>query len=357
MKKLVCLDSGYMTHRSIFQWASAKKRNLEQGIEEDPIPASYGYLNAVYGVLKKIGVTKEDKVLFAQDGWNSFRKAFYLPYKAQRKEFRESHQEINWNKQYKIINNLERALHNSTNWNFIQLNEVFNFADLCLFEQGRKFEIEDNNIDFSTEYGIEADDIMATLPMVFPEHEIILVATDKDLQQLYYHKNLKIFNPALKSATNKAKKGYYEIVNDPLKIISKKVRSGDVSDNILVDKKNDSIKEVEIRQFIIDMLNMPGFVKQPIVDKLKELNWNKNVDYDNLPFQNSLAKKFDTIYEQDKIRTWRESIIRHLLKEMNTIEKRSKKSPEEIYETNKNYKKLKDDYDKYKPKKKEKANV
>jgi len=358
MKKLIVFDSGYMTHRSIFLWGSQKKLKLAEGIEEDPIPASYGYLNAVYGTLKKIGYTKEDKVLFAQDGWNSFRKAFYLPYKAQRKEFRESHEQINWDKQYKIINNLEKTLHKTTPWNFIQLNEVFNFADLCLSDEGQKFEIENYDIDFATEYGIEADDIMATLPKVFPGYEIILIATDKDLQQLYYYKNLKIFNPALQSITNKAKKGYYEIVNEPLKIISKKIRLGDISDNILVDKKHDTIRDVEIRQFIIDMLRMPEFIQKPIINSLKKLDWDKKVDYDNLPFATSLGKKFDKIYEQKNIRTFEESVERYLLKEMKVIEKRSKKSVEELYEKNENYKKFKDEYDEIKElQKKEKTNA
>ena len=321
MNKVIVFDCGFMTHRAIFCWGSAKKRNLEQGISEDPVPASYGYLNAIYGTLKKIGITKDDKIIFAQDGWNSFRRAFLPAYKAQRKAFRESHEEIDWKKQYAIINNLEKALHNTTNWNFIQLNEVFNFADLCLTEQGQEFKIEDYDIDFATEYGIEADDIMAIVPKIFPKDEVVLVTIDKDFSQLYYYDNVKIFNPNLQSPTNKAKKGYYEIVSDPLGIISKKVRLGDVSDNILVDKKNDTEHDVEIRKFIIDMLRMPKYVEKPICDALNKLDWDKKTRHEELPFENSLAKKFDTIYESKNIRSWDESVKRHEKKEVVKKEK------------------------------------
>ncbi len=352
MKQLIIFDCGYLTHRAIFAWGAAKKRNLADGLEDDPIVASYSYLNTIYSTLRKIGIHKDTKILFAQDGWNSFRRAFYPPYKAQRKEFRESHEQIDWKKQYKIINGLERKLHESTNWNFLQLNNAFNFADLCLTEEGQEFDIESYDIDYGIEYGIESDDIQALAPKIFPDHEIVIVTIDKDCSQLYHHKNVKIFNPNLQKPSNKAVKGYYEIVDDPLGIIAKKVRLGDVSDNILIDKPNDTERDVDIRRFIIDMLSMPDYIEKPIISGLKNLDWNKKVDYENLPFPNSLGKKFDTIYDQSGLRTWDESVERHLLKEMKVIEKRSKRSVEEIYIKNAKYKILKDKYDECKNKKK-----
>jgi len=354
MKKLICFDTGFLTHQSIYAWGNQFKLNPDSDFI---LPASYSYLNTVYSVLKKIGINKEDKILFAKDGRNSWRRAFYLPYKAQRQEGREAHEEINWDKQYAIINELEEQLQNSTNWNFIQFNKQFNFADLVLSEQGEEFKIQDYDLDYSIEYGLEADDIMAMAPKVFPDHEVVLVATDQDLHQLYYYDNLRIFNPKLKSTTNKAKKGYYVVEKEPLKIISKKVRTGDVSDNILVDKKKDTTKDVEIRRFIIDMLKMPAWIEEPMIEGLQNLEWNSDIDYNNLPFQNSLAKKFDKIYDQSYVRTWEESMVRYCLKGMGVIEKRSKKTKEQLYEKNANYKKLKDELDKYKPKKKAKANV
>lgn len=356
MNKVILIDSGVVTHRSIFSWGAEKRRLLAKGVSKDPIPASYTYLNTCYAILKKIGIDRDDIIIIAQDGWNSWRKAFLTEYKGQRQGLRDSHKEINWNLQYSLLNKLEKQLEESTNWHFIKFNNVFNFADLCLTDEGQKFDIENHDIDMAKEFGIESDDIQAVACQYFNhlDKEIILVTIDEDLSQLYYYNNVKIFNPNLKSPTNKAKIGFYKIVEDPLKIKSKKIRMGDTSDNILVDKRHDSIRDVEIRQLIIDLINLPEWIVQPIYNKFADLNFNKQINYQKLPFKNSLGKRFDTIYEQKNIRTWDESVVRHCLKEMKVIEKRSKKSVEELYEKNKNYKKLKDMYEENK---KQKAKV
>lgn len=321
MNKVIIIDAGVILHRSIFSWGAEKKRLLEKDILKDPIPASYTYLNTCYAILKKIGIDKNDIIIIAKDGKNSWRKAFYPEYKSQRFAMREAHEEINWNLQYGMINKLERQLNTVTNWHFIQLNDVFNFADLCLTDEGQKFDIENYDIDMAKEYGIESDDIQAVACQYFKDKEIILVTIDEDLSQLVYYSNVKIFNPNLKSPTNKAKIGYYKIIENPLKIKADKIRKGDKSDNILVDKRKDSIKDVEIRQLIIDLINLPNWIVTPIINILINLNYTKQIDYKNLPFQNSLGKKFDTIYKTDAIRTFDESLKRHELKEQKRLEK------------------------------------
>jgi hypothetical protein len=219
------------------------------------------------------------------------------------------------------MNNLKEQINKSTPWNCIQINEFFNFADLCLTDQGKQLNIQDNDIDYSIEYGVEADDIMAVCPKFFPNSEVILVTIDKDVSQCLFYDNCKIFNPNLVSATNKAEKGYYVIESDPLSIIQKKVRSGDKSDNIIVNKKKDTEKDIEIRELIINMLNMPKWLEDPVIDGLNNLKWNKKLYRDILPFQNSLAKKFATIYNSNQIRTFEESVKRHNLKEKMRKEK------------------------------------
>ena len=322
MNKIITLDAGVLSHCAIFAWGSEKKRRLEQGNKEDPIPASYLYLNTCYSILKKIGINKKDIIIIACDGRNSWRKAFLESYKGQRHAMRESHEEINWSLQYGMINKLERQLNNSTNWYFIKLENIFNYTDLILSDDGQRLKIEDyDDISYDKEFSCESDDIQAVACRYFHDKEVILVTIDEDLSQLVYYNNTKIFNPNLKSPTNKAKKGFYKIIDEPLKIKSKKIRLGDKSDNILVDKKKDSVRDVEIRQLIIDLIKLPNFVENPIINALNELDWNKEVHYDKLPFQNSLAKKFDTIYDQKNIRTMKESITRHELKEKLRLEK------------------------------------
>lgn len=327
MNKVIIIDSGVVLHRSIFAWGAEKKRRLEKGESEDPIPASYTYLNTCYSILKKIGIDKEDIIIVAQDGRNSWRKAFLEAYKGQRQGLRDTHEEINWDLQYKLINNLETQLNDSTNWHFIKLENIFNYADLALTDEGQRLKIEDyGNFSYDKEFSIESDDIQAIACKYFNDKEVILVTIDEDLSQLYYFSHVKIFSPNLKSPTNKAKIGFYKVVNEPLNIIAKKVRLGDKSDNILVDKHHDTTRDVEVRQFIIDLINLPDFIEYPIVHALNKLDWDKKVQYSQLPFQNSLAKKFDKIYEQDKIRTWEESVERHELKEKIKKEKANAKS-------------------------------
>lgn len=316
MNKVIVLDSGVVLHRSIFAWGAEKKKRLEQGNEDDPLPATYTYLNTCYSILKKIGLTEDDIVIVACDGRNSWRKAFLEEYKGQRGALRDKHTEINWTLQYGMINKLERQLNESTNWHFIKLENIFNYADLALSDEGQRLKIEEfGTLPYDKEFSIESDDIQAVCCRYFKDSEVVLVTIDEDLSQLVYFENTKIFSPNIQSPTNKAKKGFYKVIEEPLKIISKKVRSGDVSDNILVDKNKDSIRDVEIREFIINLINLPDFVEKPIVNALCELDMDKRVQYDRLPFQNSLAKKFDKIYETKNIRTWAESVKRHETKE------------------------------------------
>ena len=312
MNKVIVLDSGVFIHKAIFAWGADKKRRFEAGNDEDPIMATYTYLNMCYGTLKKIGINKDDIIIVACDARNSWRKAFLEEYKGQRQELRDANDHINWNLQYMLMNKLERQLNNSTDWHFIKLEETFNYADLVLTDIGENLEIEKfGSVSYDKEFGIESDDIQAVCPKFFKDKEVILVTIDADLDQLTYNSNCKIFNPNLKSPTNKAKKGFYKIINKPLQIITKKVRSGDISDNIIVDKNNDTERDIEIRKCIIDLLKLPDFVEKPITTALQELDYNKKVLYEELPFQNSLAQKFDTIYESKDIRSWDQSVKAH----------------------------------------------
>ena len=327
MNKVVVIDSGFFMHKAIFAWGADFLRRLEVGNHEPPMLSTYTYLNMIYGTFKKIGIDKDDIIIIACDARNSWRKAFLEEYKGNRQGLRDSNSHIDWDHHYSIMNKLENQLDISTNWHFIKLEEAFNYADLVLTDVGEKFKIEEfGSLPYDTEFGIESDDIQAVTPKFFKDKEVILVTIDEDLSQLVYYKNCKIFNPNLKSPTNKAKKGFYKIIDKPLQIITKKVRSGDNSDNILVDKKNgtDTDRDVEIRRFIINLFHLPDFVEKPILKALQELDYNKEVLYDQLPFQNSLAQRFDTIYESKDIRTWEQSVKVHKLRE----EKRKAKARE-----------------------------
>jgi len=330
MNKVVIIDSGVITHRSIFAWGNTQKLKFEGKLKNGfVLPATYHYMNTCMSVLKKIGINKDDLIIVARDGRMSWRKAFIPDYKGNRKAHRESYKHINWKKQFGYINKLEQDLHDSTNWHFILLENVLNYADLCLMDEGITFQLDDlKNFEYSQEFSLEADDIQAVCSKIFPDKEVILVTIDEDLDQLCYNSNTKIFNP---NAKYKGTKGRYKIVGDPIKIIEKKVRLGDKSDNILVNKKTDTIMDVEKRRLIINLLKLPPFVERKIMNVLSSLK-NKDVKYDKLPFPKSLGtkEKFDLIYAKNNIISYEDSIKAH-----EKAEKKKTKKRKEAYQKKK----------------------
>lgn len=353
MQKVIILDGGFYTHKSIFAYIAGYKKEIEKvcyelkpaynkeldndifieakGIVEEKIfnkklwisSSDYTYFQMIISDLKKIGVNKNDIVIVALDGRNSWRKCFLPSYKANRKKLRDAQTDIiNWGDEYEKIEKMNNDLNNSTNWNFIKFNLIYDFIDIYFTNEGQKFNINQHkDLFIDSQFSCEADDIQAYAVRYFNDREVILVTIDEDLDQLYYYQNCKIFNPNTKSVTNKSKKGFYNIVVNPLGIIKKKVKSGDVSDNILVDKKKDTQHNMEIRQLIIYLLTLPEFIERPIKEVFDNLNYNKKVTYTDLPYYNSLGKRFDSIYEMKNIRTIKESIKNFTLKKEKQDEK------------------------------------
>jgi len=334
MNKCIIFDAGVLSHRSIFAYGNTRLMQLEGKLKNNFImPATYHYMNTCLSVLKKIGVDKDDLVIVARDARMSWRKAFMPEYKAQRKAHRQSYKHINWKKEFQKINELEQKLQESTNWHFILMEKALNFADLILSSEGEIFDVKIyRSFEYDQEFGIEADDIMAVATRTFLNKEVILVTIDEDLDQLCYQKNVKIFNPNLKF---KSQKGCYKTGQEPMKLLEKKIRLGDKSDNIIVDKKKDTPLDVERRRLIINLLKLPEFIELKVARVLKDLT-KKEIDYDTLPFLNSLGKRerFDLIYSKDKVIS-----IEDALKSNEKREIKKKKKTKEAYEKRKALKK------------------
>lgn len=353
-QKVIILDGGFYCHKAIFAYISGYKREIEKVCKELKYdydskedqetfikakhivdvkvanrelwisPSDYTYFQMILSDLKKIGVNRDDIIIVALDGRNSWRKVFLPEYKGNRKALRDNQTDfVDWGEEYDRIDGINHTLNASTNWNFIKFNLVFDFMELYFTEEGQKYDINQHKDLFINEsFSIEADDIQAYAVRYFKDKEVVLITIDEDLDQLYYYKNCKIFNPNLKSVTNKSVRGYYNVVEDPIGIFSKKVRTGDTSDNIIVDKNKDSKYDHDIRELIIYLLKLPSFVEERVEEELNNLNYNKKVSYADLPFQNSLAKRFDTIYDLKSVRTYEQSVKRHELKKEKDAEKR-----------------------------------
>lgn len=323
--RIIVIDSGWASHKAVYAW-SAQKKNIEEGKSKNDFLSDpcYLYFNILLSVLKRVVIKKYDKVIIAVDAKNSWRRSFYPKYKLNREELRKKNKFVDWNVHYQEIDHLNCQLHYSTDWHFIKISNFIDFKDVSKTEQGKRFGLNLRN-DFCSDtlFGIEADDIQAVCSDYFSDQEVILVTGDSDLDQLTFRKNTKIFSTNLKY---KNYKGCYKIIDKPLKILSDKIRKGDTSDNIIVDKKIDNEDEYNKRKFIIDLLNLPDFVSSPIKDILSEIK-SKDTNYDNLPFPDSLGRydNYNGIYMPDKMITWEESVRFHE-KKLREKKEKSKKT-------------------------------
>lgn len=306
MSKVVLIDGGTLTFKSIHAWSTQRKKQIEGKISEDQfiMPSHYVYFSMIISALKKIGINKEDIIIIANDGRSSFRKAFYPEYKGQRKALRDKEEHVDWLYHWKKIDEINQSLHNYSQINVIKLDYNFSYEDLINSEEGQKL-IDPNSKLFDKRFSCEADDIIAVACKYYKDKTCIVVTGDKDLYTLDYFDNVKVFSTNLK--TPKGKNGAYVIGCNPLKILNDKCRLGDVSDNIIIDK-NFPEKDAEVRKFIIDVLNIPSFLKEPIENELKQLNINKKTYIEKLPFykkdKKSLAHRFMEIYTDKNLVTW-----------------------------------------------------
>lgn len=259
MSKILVLDGGALCHVSIFSYGSML-RLKQQGKPMSFIPnPDYLYFMSIISTVKKVGINPEtDSIVLALDGRSSWRKDFYQPYKQNRKGLRDSHTEINWEKAYGLINDINDRLSKSKYFKVIKIDNI------------------------------ESDDIQAYIAKKYSDREVVLATGDRDIEQLCIFPNVKVFSLNVKM---NASRGAYKIVDDPAKVLADKIRKGDVSDNIIVNKEDDTDKDVELRKYIIDLTNLPDFVTAKIAPYV-DLSQPTIDSGEPLPFENSLGPKF-----------------------------------------------------------------
>lgn len=319
MGKIITMDASAFMFNAIYLQGSMNLMKSEGKLNSETFiaPINYTYFSMMISCLKRIGVDKNDTIIVTIDARNSFRKAFYPAYKGQRKELRDKQSHIDWDKCWIDIKKINNQLKESTDWHFLSFDNIYTLDNLLRAKEGKEL-IGDDYKDWQREkdYGLESDDIQAVVPLVFPNKEIIIVTCDKDLYQLDHYKNVKIWSLNLKKI--KGGKGGYVEINNPLSIIADKVKKGDTSDNIIVDKLHDTDLEQKRRKFIIDLLKLPDWVENEIRVVLEDLP-KKEEHLDRLPFKNSLAKRFPQIYEKKNVVTY--EYCGELMEKRNKIKK------------------------------------
>ena len=256
--KVILLDVSVMSFKAAFQAELAAKYKRDAGFV---LPAHYTYFSSIIACLKKINVSHDDIVILCVDD-KSWRKNFSFDYKAQRKEAREKHA-INWDEHFSQVNRINQQIDNATDFHVLQISNC------------------------------EADDICSVATRVFKDKEVIIASIDSDLQQLCYYPNVRFFN--LNFKTPKGKGGYIKVTpDDALKILDKKCRKGDVSDNIIVYPNEDE-EDAKLRRTLVDLLHLPEDIELAITEVLQNLPVKERRG--ELPFPASLGKRFSDIYD------------------------------------------------------------
>jgi hypothetical protein len=320
--KYIFVDSGSLTHQAIFSWSAQKTRQVEQKLGADSfiLPSSYTYFMMLISLLKRVGINKDDVILICSDGKNSWRKGFDKNYKAQREAFRKSYEFIDWQFHYSGINKVIKQIEESTDFHIIWMSSIYNYLDLLNTPEGEKYLNLEEIDSLEKEFGLEADDLIAVGVKNFSkDNECIIISKDADLEQLCVYPNTKFFSMNIKY---KGGTGVYKPVDNGYKILEKKIRLGDKSDNIIVPEE-DTEKDKEIRKLIIDLINLPIWVENPIKNILERLP-KKEYHFSNLPFPKSLALRFPDIYCSKNIITYEDSIKRVERKEVRIKNKKIK---------------------------------
>jgi len=267
--KVILIDSSGIFVPTVKVCNRLKMQKAQTGYPLFVMPAHTMYFNSLISSLSKIGVNEDDIIIMAEEG-KSWRKDLASFYKAQREGLRDKDTFTDWKHEFEMLNKLHSQLNNATNWYFVRHNNL------------------------------EADDVIAIACRYFKDKEIIIVSGDKDLFQLAFYENVKIFT--LNKKIN-GSKGMYEVVDNPLKIISDKCKKGDVGDNILVEP-NETEEDAELRRVLVNLLELPPEIEQKGIDALNEaLSYSKSLHLENLPEFKGVQEKFLKIYKKDKIIT------------------------------------------------------
>ena len=145
MSKVIVIDGGALMFKAITLQGGLLKRKHEGELPQDHFiaPIRHTYFSMIISALKRIGLNKEDCVIIAIDARNSWRKAFYQKYKAQRKEARDKQEFVNWDKAFAEIEKINNELETSTDWHFLQFDNILNLLDLLQTKEGEELIGED----------------------------------------------------------------------------------------------------------------------------------------------------------------------------------------------------------------------
>ncbi len=244
--KIIILDWSIFMFRAIFAWRKNKQ-----------IPPEYTALNMIISCLRRIGIEPTDEIIVACDGRGNWRKEIEGEYKANRKAFRDSFTDVDWNDMFNKFDILLENVNRGTDWQIIQIAKI------------------------------EADDIASVACRYFKDKELILISYDSDWQMLWHYPNVKIFSPILKPKGYKVPPKNFNVYQ----FLAKKIKK-EVTDNLVNPILNK--QDYEKREQVVSLLKLPEFVENAVIAKFQALE-EKDSDLECVPYQ-KMRDKIGNLY-------------------------------------------------------------
>lgn len=243
MSRVIIVDWNIFVFRSIFACEHNKA-----------VPPTYTALSMLISCLKHIGCHPDDLIILAIDSpKGSWRRQVDPAYKANRKEQREKHKDIDWTKTFLSFNKLLEDLKVSTPFCFIE-------------------------IDY-----LEADDIISTACRFYKTKEVVIVSSDSDYEQLVEFTNVKLFSPVSKK---------YKIIKNPSLTLAKKIQK-ETTDNLISELITE--EDYKKREKIVNLQTLPYDVENQVSRVLFDIEPNLNFNLAKMPFK-TLRERFMNIY-------------------------------------------------------------
>jgi 5'-3' exonuclease len=214
--KLIVLDFSEIFFTSVF----GHRRIVQSGTK---MTLEFLVLRKIFSYIRPF---PNRRVCLIADGVASWRKDVYPEYKGQRKQQRDSFEDLDW-------------------------PIIFEKYSLML----SRFELYTNAYTYRDDK-LEADDIIAV--MVAGGQDIIVFSSDKDLNQLCIHNNLTLYSPKTKKVKNKF---VPKVITNPILELEKLVKGGDRCDNIPSAKTE--VQRI-INNKLVNLLQLPPIIEDRI---------------------------------------------------------------------------------------------
>ena len=266
--KVIIVDWGIFSHQAIFVYAKLmkdKKTNPNVFVTQ----SNKICLVSMISALSKIGVSKDDLIIIAQDNLlGSWRKQYKEEYKADRKELRDKTAEesgIVWKDEWKKMDDLISMLKEKAPVHVVNIPNI------------------------------EADDIAAVACKYYADKQIICVSYDGDWEQFWhYGDRVKLFSIKKKNNPYKIRPSNFNVYKKIAKEITSKTHNN-------LGSEVASERDYEIKKLIIDMINLPKEVTEPIIEVLKDLSPNHGGDYSSIV---TSVNCWNNVYDNKRVITY-----------------------------------------------------